>query len=65
MLSAKQKSENTYNWTTKEIESVAPNPPGLKPGQVVLSSDLWTLHYHLDDMRNLTPKIHGDMTFPR
>jgi hypothetical protein len=48
-----------------EIEIVATNPPGLKPGQGVLPSDLQTLHYNLHDMQNLTPKIREDTTFQK
>jgi hypothetical protein len=50
------------NWTTREIEIVATNPPGLKPRQGVLPSDIQTLHYNMDDMHNVTPKIGGDTT---
>jgi hypothetical protein len=62
MLSAKQKPEN---WTTREIEIIATNPRGHKPGQGVLSSDLQTMHYNLGHMHNLTPKIRGDTTLQR
>jgi hypothetical protein len=53
------------NWTTREIESVTTNPPGLKPGQGVLPSGLQTLQYNLGDMHNLTPNIRGDITLQR
>jgi hypothetical protein len=62
VLSLKQKPEN---WTSREIEIIATNPLGLKPGQGVLPSDLQTLNYNLGDMHNLTPKIWGDMTFQK
>jgi hypothetical protein len=55
----KQKSER---WTTMEIEIVATNSLGLKPGQGVLPSGLQSLHYNLGDMHNLTPKIWEDTT---
>jgi hypothetical protein len=42
---------------TREIEIIATNPPGLKPGQGVLPSDLQIFYYNLGDMHNLTPKI--------
>jgi hypothetical protein len=52
VLTAKQLPENC---TTREIEIIATNSLGLKPGQGVLSSDLQTLHYHLGDMHNQSP----------
>jgi hypothetical protein len=52
-------------WTTKEIDSVATIPPGLKPGQGVLSSGLQTLPYHLNDIHNLTPMIREDTSLQR
>jgi hypothetical protein len=57
--------EKPENWISKEIEITATNSSGLKPRQWVLPSDLQNLHYHLDDMHNVTPKIRGDMTFQR
>jgi hypothetical protein len=57
--------EKPANRTTREIEIIDTNPPGLKPGQGVLPSDLQTLHYNLGGMHNLTPKIQEDMTFQR
>jgi hypothetical protein len=65
VIAAKLLLGNPENWTTMEIEITATNSSGLKPGQGVLPSDLWTLHYHVDDMHNLTPKIRGDMAFQR
>jgi hypothetical protein len=62
VLSPKQKPKN---WTNREIEIIATNPPGLKPGQGVLPSDLQILHYNMGDMHNLTPKIRDDMAFQR
>jgi hypothetical protein len=53
------------SWTIKEIEIIATNPPGLKPVQGVLPSNLQTLNYNLGDMHNLTPKIQIDMAFPK
>jgi hypothetical protein len=53
------------NWTTREIESVVTNPPGLKPRQWVLSCGLQSLHYNMGDMNNLTPNIRGDTTLQR
>jgi hypothetical protein len=62
MLSVKQKPEN---WNNRELEIIATNSPWLKPGQVVLPSDLQTLDYNLSDMHNLTPKIWGDTILQR
>jgi hypothetical protein len=39
--------KKSKNWTTREFEITATNSSGLKPEQVVLPSDLWTLNYHL------------------
>jgi hypothetical protein len=65
VLSAKRNLKTPEIWSTKEIESVATNPPELKPGQAVLPSGPQTLHYNLGDMHNLTPKIRGDTTLQR
>jgi hypothetical protein len=56
--------EMPENWT-REIESVATNPPGLKLGQWVLSSSIQNFHYNMGDMHNLTPNIRGDRTLQR
>jgi hypothetical protein len=61
VLSAKQNLEMPEIWSTKEIDSVATNPPG----QGVLPSGLQTLHYNLGDIHNLTIKIQGDTTLQR
>jgi hypothetical protein len=58
----KQNLETPEIWSTAEIESVATNPPKLKPGQGVLSSGLQTFPYNLCDMHNLTSKIWGYTT---
>jgi hypothetical protein len=62
VLSAKQNLETTGIWTTKEIDSVATNPTGLKPGQWVLPSGLQIFPYNLGDIHNLTSKIWEDTT---
>jgi hypothetical protein len=65
VLTAKQLPGKDRNRTTREIGITATNSSGLKPGQGVLPSELQTLHYHLGDMHNLTPKILGGLVFQR
>jgi hypothetical protein len=63
VLTVKKLLKKPENWTIREIEVIVTNSPGLKPRQEVLLGDLQTLHYHLGDMDNLTPKIREDMVF--
>jgi hypothetical protein len=58
VLSAKQNMKTPEIWSTKKIESVATNPPGL-------SSGIQTFHYNMGDIHNLTPKIWVDTTLQR
>jgi hypothetical protein len=43
VLSTKQNLKTPEIWSNKEIESVATNPPGHKPGKGVLPSGLQML----------------------
>jgi hypothetical protein len=65
VITAKQVTGSLKTETTREIEIITTNPPGLKHRQVSLPSDPKTMHYNLSDMHNLTPKIRGDMAFQK
>jgi hypothetical protein len=45
------------NWSNRDIEIIAANASGLKPGQGFLPSDLQTFYFDLGNMHNLTLKI--------
>jgi hypothetical protein len=57
VLIVKQFSGKPENWSNRDIKITATNASGLKPGQWFLPNDLWTFHFDLGDMHNLTPKI--------